>query len=140
MKRVLLLLAMSLYASFSAAQGDPAQELAHRSGLPASEVDEMLKNCDASQTSMNFCAWRDQIVAEQRLQLAIAKRVTDSPRCRTAIEKKVTQWKVARDRVCKKSATKEWGSGSMRTAAESICVTAETKRMTTRIGRTQCPR
>jgi hypothetical protein len=28
----------------------------------------MLANCDANQTSLNFCAWRDRVVAEQKLQ------------------------------------------------------------------------
>ncbi|MDR6496768.1 hypothetical protein J2797_006695, partial [Paraburkholderia terricola] len=28
----------------------------------------MLANCDANQTSLNFCAWRDKVIAEQKLQ------------------------------------------------------------------------
>ena len=28
----------------------------------------MLANCDANQMSLNFCAWRDRVVAEQKLQ------------------------------------------------------------------------
>ncbi|MCW3671617.1 lysozyme inhibitor LprI family protein, partial [Burkholderia cenocepacia] len=85
------------------------------------------------QTSMNFCAWRDQIVAERELQQVVDKQVAEHPERKIGLEAKVAKWKKARDTSCEKSARKEWGDGSMRPAAQAICATAATKRMTKRL-------
>ncbi|KKL37355.1 hypothetical protein WR30_04140 [Burkholderia contaminans FFH2055] len=111
----------------------PADEISARSGLPASEVTAMLNNCDSGQTSMNFCAWRDQIVAERELQHVVDKQIAEHPEHRAALEAKVAKWKSARDASCEKSSRNEWGEGSMRPAAQAICATAATKRMTKRL-------
>ncbi|KER67016.1 hypothetical protein HR51_35135 [Burkholderia cepacia] len=111
----------------------PADEISARSGLPASEVAAMLNNCDSGQTSMNFCAWRDQLVAERELQHVVDKEIAEHPERRAALEAKVAQWKSARDASCEKSARHEWGEGSMRQAAQAICAMAATKRMTKRL-------
>ncbi|QVN12462.1 hypothetical protein JYG37_04520 [Burkholderia sp. LAS2] len=63
-----------------------ADEIAARSGLPASEVNALLSDCDSSQTSMNFCAWRDQIVAERELQRIVDKQVSEQPRRKAALD------------------------------------------------------
>jgi uncharacterized protein YecT (DUF1311 family) len=39
----------------------------------------------------------------------------------------------ARDASCEKSARKEWDGGSMRPAAQAICATAATKKMTKKL-------
>lgn len=65
MKKLILI----VLASTNAFAGQTtADEISARSGLPASEVNALLADCDSNQTSMNFCAWRDQIVAERELQ------------------------------------------------------------------------
>ncbi|WP_322038446.1 lysozyme inhibitor LprI family protein [Burkholderia cenocepacia] len=128
-----LLLMMSAAAC---ADQTPADEIAARSGLPASEVGALLNNCDSSQTSMNFCAWRDQIVAERELQQVVDKQVGEHPERKTALEAKIAKWKRARDASCEKSARKEWGDGSMRPAAQATCATAVTKKMTKRLSAT----
>ncbi|HLX02343.1 MAG TPA: lysozyme inhibitor LprI family protein [Trinickia sp.] len=117
---------------------NPVNELATRSGLPASEASALLSNCDADQTSMNFCAWRDQIVAEQELQRIVDQKSAASPACGIALEKKVVAWKKSRDISCKTSADQEWHGGSMLPAAIAICATAETKRMTKTIRAKKC--
>lgn len=128
------LLWMLLVVSGAAvADQSPADEISARSGLPASEVTALLNNCDGSQTSMNFCAWRDQIVAERELQQVVDKQVAEHPERKIGLEAKVVKWKKARDTSCEKSARKEWGDGSMRPAAQAICATAATKRMTKRL-------
>lgn len=128
------LLWMLLVVSGAAvADQSPADEISARSGLPASEVTALLNNCDESQTSMNFCAWRDQIVAERELQQVVDKQVAEHPERKIGLEAKVAKWKKARDMSCEKSARKEWGDGSMRPAAQAICATAATKRMTKRL-------
>ncbi|KDR28343.1 MULTISPECIES: lysozyme inhibitor LprI family protein [Caballeronia] len=125
-----LLLMMSAAAR---ADQTPADEIAARSGLPASEVGALLNNCDSSQTSMNFCAWRDQIVAERDLQQVVEKQIGEHPERKAALEAKIANWRKARDESCEKSARREWGNGSMRPAALAICATAATKKMTKKL-------
>ncbi|MFC0400793.1 lysozyme inhibitor LprI family protein [Paraburkholderia rhizosphaerae] len=129
MKALFCLLLSLVCVPSLAASSDPVDEIARRSGLPASEVGAVLANCDASQTSMTFCAWRDQLIAEQDLQSAVSGRETDSPACKAPLEKHVSRWSRQRDSTCEKQARKEWGTGSMRQAAQASCVTTETRRI-----------
>lgn len=110
-----------------------ADEIAARSGLPASEVNALLSDCDSSQTSMNFCAWRDQIVAERELQRIVDKQVSEQPRRKAELDAQMAKWKKARDTSCEKSARHAWGDGSMRPAAQAICATAAPKEMVKRL-------
>lgn len=89
----------------------------------------MLANCDANQTSLNFCAWRDRFVAEQKLQDAIDEKLAKSPGCKSGLEKKVAAWKKRRDATCKKSAEAENGGGSIVPMEIAACEAAETDRM-----------
>ncbi|KVE45480.1 lysozyme inhibitor LprI family protein [Burkholderia sp. BDU5] len=130
-KHCLWLLMMVSAAAF--ADQTPADEISARSGLPANEVNALLSNCDSSQTSMNFCAWRDQIVAERELQQVVDRQISEHPERKAALEAKIAKWKKARDASCEKSARKEWGDGSMRPAAQAICATAVTKKMTKKL-------
>jgi uncharacterized protein YecT (DUF1311 family) len=132
MKRCALWLLMLASVAAHADQ-TPTDEISARSGLPASEVAALLNDCDASQTSMNFCAWRDQIVAEHELQKVVDKQIEEHPEHKAALAEKIARWKKARDASCEKSARKEWGDGSMRPAAQAICATAATKRMTRKL-------
>jgi len=125
-----LVLGLVVFASAHAfADPTPADEISARSGLPASEVSALLANCDSNQTSMNFCAWRDQIVAERELQQVIEQRKREHPEQKAPLDARIAKWKKARDASCEKSARTEWGDGSMRPAAQAICVTAATKKM-----------
>jgi uncharacterized protein YecT (DUF1311 family) len=116
----------------------PVNEIANRSGLPASEVAAALSNCEANQTSMNLCAWRDQIVAEQKLEHAVDAIAGSSTTCRKTLERKIAAWKKRRDANCTRSASDEWGNGSMLPTAVSMCKTAETERMRKAIGSEKC--
>lgn len=128
MKKLILTL-LILTSARAFAGPTPADEISARSGLPASEVNALLANCDSNQTSMNFCAWRDQIVAERELQRVVEQRESEHPERKLALEARVAQWKKARDASCEKSARDEWDGGSMQPAAQAICATAATKRM-----------
>ncbi|OMG72261.1 lysozyme inhibitor LprI family protein [Burkholderia ubonensis] len=129
-----LAFALLILASATAfAEQTPADEISARSGLPASEVSALLADCESNQTSMNFCAWRDQIVAELELQQVVDQQVSEHPERKATLEAKIAKWKKARDASCEKSARKEWGEGSMRPAAQAICATASTKKMTKRL-------
>lgn len=126
MKRASVLLAVVCSSAFATAP-DPADVISKQSGLPASEVQGMLANCDANQTSLNFCAWRDQVVAEQKLQDALDEKPAA---CKTGLEKKITAWKKRRDANCKKSVEEENGGGSIVPMRIATCEADETDRMT----------
>ncbi|MCC8405342.1 DUF1311 domain-containing protein [Paraburkholderia sp. MMS20-SJTN17] len=114
-------------------------EIANRSGLPTSEITAAQSNCEADQTGMNLCAWRDQIIAEQRLEQQVVDVMAGtSTACRTALERKIAAWKKRRDTNCTRSASDEWGNGSMLPTAVSMCKTAETERMRKAIGSEKC--
>lgn len=90
----------------------------------------MLANCDANQTSLNFCAWRDRVVAEQTLQNAVDEKTAHSPSCKARLPKKIAAWKKHRDAACKKSAEAANGGGSIVPMEIAACQAAETNRMT----------
>ena len=128
------LLALIVTEAFA---GPPlVEEISARSGLPASEVNALLADCDSNQTSMNFCAWRDQIVAERELQKVVDRQKSAHPEHKAALDARIAKWKKARDASCEKSARKEWDGGSMWPAAQAICVTAATKKMTKKLSAT----
>jgi len=115
------------------ADPSPADEISARSGLPVSDVNALLANCDSTQSSMNFCAWRDQIVAERELQRVVEQQANAHPERKTALETRIARWKKARDASCEKSSRQQWDGGSMRPAAQAICATAATRKMTKKL-------
>jgi uncharacterized protein YecT (DUF1311 family) len=137
MKHALLMLALACSSAFAAAP-DPADVISTQSGLPASEVQGMLANCDATQTSMNFCAWRDRVVAEQKLQDALDEQAQKSPACKAGLEKKIAAWKKRRDVSCKKSAEAANGGGSIVPMEIAACQAAQTERMTKVVRASKC--
>ncbi|MFM0094169.1 DUF1311 domain-containing protein [Paraburkholderia nemoris] len=129
MKRALFVLALACSPAFAAAP-DPADVISQQSGLPASEVQGMLANCDANQMSLNFCAWRDRVVAEQKLQDVVGDKSAKFPNCKARLEKKIAAWKKRRDASCKKSVEAKNGGGSIVPMEIAACQAAETDRMT----------
>jgi len=100
-------------------------ELAHRSTLPRNELESLLADCDANQQSIYFCAWRDQITAERKLDSMLTAKLDKMPRCKKAIDGELARWKKQRDSGCEKSATRDYGEGSLKATAQIACVTAE---------------
>jgi uncharacterized protein YecT (DUF1311 family) len=133
MKWSLVLLVVICSSAFAAAP-DPADVISKQSGLPASEVQGMLADCDANQMNLNFCAWRDRVVAEQKLQDAVDEKAA----CKPGLEKKVATWKKRRDASCKKSAEAENGGGSIVPMVIAACQAAATDRMTERVRGLKC--
>lgn len=72
-------LVLLVASGYALAEQTPADEIAARSGLPASEVNALLAQCDSDQTSMNFCAWRDQLVAERELRQQVERQEHEHP-------------------------------------------------------------
>nr|WP_272945802.1 lysozyme inhibitor LprI family protein [Paraburkholderia sprentiae] len=121
-----------------AAAPNPTDVIARHSGLPASEVDAALSHCDANQMNMNLCAWREQLVAEQKLEQVVESTTGSSGTCKASLEKRLTAWKRHRDASCEKSASQEWGGGSMLPTAVAMCKTVETRRMSKAIHASGC--
>lgn len=140
--KAILMLCVSTWAVTAfAAHTDPADVIAKQSGLPPEEVRSTLSQCGSSnqdQTAMNFCSWRDLVVAEQRLQDQIDARGRQRPECVAVLKAKVDAWKPQRDTSCKRSASKQWGNGSFLPTAIAMCEQAETERMTRRIKTMPC--
>lgn len=138
-QRTLLLLAFMSASACLSAQTLTA-ELAERAGMQPSQVTALLSACDASQTSMKFCAWRDQLAAERALQSAIDdKRATSSPQCAAVLDHKIAAWRKRRDATCRQTAKQEWGAGPMLSAATAMCATDRTKQMTQIVSAQACP-
>jgi uncharacterized protein YecT (DUF1311 family) len=110
-------------------------ELAKQSGLPESELSALLRDCEANQTSMTFCARRDQVAAEMELDRVVAGKLKQQPECREALDRRLANWRKSRDKGCEKSAAKEYGNGSMKPMAQAMCLKAETERMTASVKR-----
>jgi uncharacterized protein YecT (DUF1311 family) len=140
-KRTFLLLALlSVSAAAAAASAQTlTDELAERSGVSPLQVTMLLANCDANQTSMKFCAWRDELAAERTLRHLIEEKRATSPECGAVLAKKVAAWQKRRDATCRKSAEQQWGGGSMLSAAVAMCATDRTKQMMQTLSSNSCP-
>ena len=96
-----------------AADLDIVGGLSRRSGMPSAQLEPLLANCDANQTSMYFCAWRDLIVAERDLEATRDKRSAPSPACKKSVDHQLDGWPDNRDRQCQNAAAREYRGGSM---------------------------
>ncbi len=99
----------------------------------------LLASCDANQTSMKFCAWRDELVAERTLRHLIERKRAASPKCGAVLAQTVAAWQRRRDETCKQSAKQQWGDGTMLSAAVAMCATDRTKQMMQTLATNRCP-
>lgn len=100
--------------------------LATRSGIPANELQGFLSNCDASQQSMYFCAYRDLVREELSLDRAVLQRKDAA--CTSDLQQTKAEWITRRDAACRKTAAAEFGGGSMEPTARLMCMSEETQR------------
>jgi uncharacterized protein YecT (DUF1311 family) len=121
-----------------AADFDVVNELAKRSGLPVTRLDSLLANCDANQTSMYFCAWRDLIAADHNLETASDQRASSSPACKKAVDRRLHGWTKKRDAICAKTAEEEYGGGSLEQTAQTQCAVSTTQDMIKKIATLHC--
>ena len=101
---------------------DPAAELAKQSGLPLEEISRLLKDCDADQQSMNFCAWRDQTQAEDMIRLSVAHLQTKLPSYHDCISAKAAQTVQHIKRKCTTDAHRDYAGGSVETYQRTQCI------------------
>jgi uncharacterized protein YecT (DUF1311 family) len=121
-----------------AADIDIVGELAQRSGMPPAQLEPLLANCDANQTSMYFCSWRDLIVADHELDAAREKRSAVSPACKKSVDRRLEEWPDNRDRQCKNAAAREYQGGSLEQTARLQCSISSTRDMTKKINAVHC--
>jgi uncharacterized protein YecT (DUF1311 family) len=132
-------------ASFKPEAAPTAQEvlsaLSGRSKLPEEDLRRLTADCTADQQSMYFCAYRDLVSAELKLQRVVAEKERRLPACKPDIDARVAHWRAARDQACIQSAAKEWAGGSMEPTARNICLSDSTGRMLKQMQRMSvCPR
>jgi hypothetical protein len=144
MKRVLatLLAAIAVLEAFAAspAKYEPSPQevltaLAQRSGISEDELRGLLSRCEVNQAAMNICAYRDVVAADLKLKHAVASKVQQLPACKERLEVRIARWEVVRDQGCKRSATKDYGGGSLEKTAEFMCVEHEIVQMTKQVER-----
>jgi uncharacterized protein YecT (DUF1311 family) len=145
MKRAIALLLGTLAIAAAAASSPPAKyqpnteevltALAHRSGLAEDALHGLLTDCDASQSAMNICAYRDAVAADLVLQHAVADKAKQLPACKERLEARIARWAAERDRGCKRSAAKAYGGGSLEPMAMSMCVQHENEQMAKKVER-----
>jgi uncharacterized protein YecT (DUF1311 family) len=82
---------------------------------------------------MYFCAYRDLVATDLDLKHAVIAKEERLPACKAAIEAMGSRWEADRDHACEKSALTEWGEGSMKPTAQTLCAVAETNRMVKRV-------
>jgi Lysozyme inhibitor LprI len=138
MKFVLAIAMAAASLSAYAVTFNPVQVLSQQSGLSPSDVTALIKDCSANQTSMNMCAWYDKIKVDHELSMILAKKRSACPHCIEYSKASIAKWQAQRDRVCKETAMKQWGDGSMEPAAESMCVTASTEQKIDSIRKSKC--
>jgi uncharacterized protein YecT (DUF1311 family) len=138
-KRIFFLIAVLSVGATAASAQTLTDELAQRSGMSAGEVTTLLASCDANQTSMKFCAWRDELAAERTLRHLIDEKRTASPKCGAVLAQKVQAWQKKRDETCRRSAKQQWGDGTMLSAAIAMCATDRTKQMMQALSSNSCP-
>lgn len=117
--------ALALCCAAAVAQPAPKSavpELSAASGLPEAEITTLLADCAANQQAQYFCAWRDRLEAEHKLDATLRQRSQDSPECGKRLAGEAPRWKRQVQRHCHGTAAKAWGGGSMQRTAELACV------------------
>jgi hypothetical protein len=116
--------ALALCCAAACAQPAPKSaipELSAASGLPEAEITALLADCAASQEAQYFCAWRDRLEAEHKLDAALNQRSPASPECGKRLAGEAHRWKRQVQRHCQGAAAKAWAGGSMQRTAELAC-------------------
>ncbi|MEJ1978022.1 MAG: lysozyme inhibitor LprI family protein [Acetobacteraceae bacterium] len=109
---VLLFTVSVMHPVLAAEQFDAIAEIARRSGLPEQEVAHRLLDCSANQQSMYFCAWRDLVVAEDKLKQRVSPVSQQSKDCADKTSAQLAAWFKKRDAICQRDAARAVGGGS----------------------------
>lgn len=108
---------------------DAVMKLSRLSGIPEQDLAHVLADCNANQQSLYFCAWRDQLAEDIKLRQLLERKILATPHCKRSFEAQINAWERSRNRSCDESAKKQWGEGSMRPTASTLCKAKATERM-----------
>lgn len=143
-RRISLLIALSAISTSTwagpsqhAGQAPSVDEIRHalaaRSGVPEGELEALLSRCDASQRSMEFCAYRDFIASDLKFKREMNQKQQQFPACAAKIAAQVATWEARREKGCAAGAAAEYGDGSLKNTAIAICAINETNSMMRRL-------
>jgi hypothetical protein len=116
-------------ASLSPAPNEVLSEVSRRSGISKTELERLTAKCDADQQTMYFCAFRDLVEVDMRLDRVAADHIRRYPECKDLIAARLRDLRQGRDAACATSAQEEFGSGSMAQTARATCASSATKPM-----------
>jgi hypothetical protein len=106
----------------SPVSADPVlSEVVRRSGLDERQVSALLADCNASQQSLYFCAYRDFVAADLTLERVASSKLQKLPECKSARPDAVASSRRSIDSQCEKSAIETYGGGSMVAMARATC-------------------
>ena len=104
-------------------------ELQRRSNIPVKELNEILKDCQNTQLSMNICSFRNFIKADLETKKIREEKLKSLPEsCRARFLKQENDWEQSRDKLCNKQADEEAEGGSMRPMIFTSCQAAATEK------------
>ena len=88
----ILIMAIMLAIAGPVMADEVVEELSRRSLMPVADLIDLLADYDRNQLSMNFCAFRDAVAADLRLEAAIAKKkATLAPADAEALDAEIAQ-------------------------------------------------
>lgn len=112
------------------ASGDEVlTELQRRSNIPQPQLNEILKDCEKSQLSMNVCSFRNFIEVDLEMTKVLEETLRNLPEsCRQELIDQQDSWAKSRFVDCSREADQEAAGGSMRPMIFTYCETKATER------------
>ena len=124
---VVTCMANTSYSTEQPEPSDVAQQLTQRSGLPEATLQGLLSHCHASQQAMYFCAWRDLLSADAKLDERSLHAGKAGPHPVLPNATGLADWRKQRDKSCATSAAADYAGGSMEATARLLCIKAATE-------------
>ena len=123
------LLALLMLLSAPVFGDEVTSELQRRSNTPVQELNELLKDCQNTQLSMNICSFRNVIKTDLEIKKIRNEKLKSLPEsCRAKFLKQEGDWEESRDELCNKEADEEAQGGSMRPMIFTSCQTVPTEK------------
>jgi len=123
------LLAFLMLLSVPVFGDEVTSELQRRSNIPIKELNELLKDCQNTQLSMNICSFRNFIKTDLEIKKIRKEKLKSLPEsCRDKFLKQEDDWEQSRDELCNKEADEEAEGGSMRPMIFTSCQAVATEK------------
>jgi uncharacterized protein len=103
------------------------EEMYRRSNITPGEMRAFLKDCIASQSSMNACMFVQYVLEDLKLEAQVKDKKDLLKACNTELDNWVRSWRESRDARCTKSSARVEG-GTMHSGLFIGCQTASTQK------------